>query len=208
MLINESCIDHVFPNGLMVSDPPYNQKYHYSQYRDNLPNAEYIKLLSVFRKPCVVIGYPEMIINTLYDVLGPVDEVVCWVYNSNTAKQSRLIGWWGCKPDFNKIGQAYKNPTDKRIKKRIAEGKTARGYDWWHIDQVKNVSKDHSHPCPIPYELARRIIVSTAKKGEVIIDPFAGIGTVLKAGQDLGHKTYGTEIDEGYYLDAKGLFNQ
>lgn len=202
VFLNKSCIGHEFPEGLMVSDPPYNQKYHYGFYKDALQNQDYRNLLRVFRNPCVVIGYPEMIINTLAPQMGGVDEVVCWVYNSNTAKQSRLVAWFGCKPDFKKIGQPYKNPTDKRIKDRIAQGKTARAYDWWNIDQVKNVSKKHSHPCPIPYELARRIIVSTALPGQTIIDPFAGIGTVLKAAHDLGYNYYGTEIDSVYHKES------
>ncbi len=123
MILNQSALETKFPDGIMISDPPYNQNYHYNSYSDNLMQSEYIRLLGVFRKPCVVIGYPEMIINIMGSILGHVDEVVCWVYPSNTAKQSRLIGWWGCKPDFRKVGQPYKNPNDKRIKKRIAEGK-------------------------------------------------------------------------------------
>ncbi len=202
MLLNKSCLDVDFPEGLMVSDPPYNQGYHYSTYKDRLKRDEFLKLLSVFRRPCVVIGYPEMIINELTDVLGKVDEVVSWVYPSNTAKQSRLVAWYGCKPDFRKIGQPYKNPTDKRIAKRIAEGKTARAYDWWEINQVKNVSKTHSHPCPVPSELIRRIIVSTACIGQTIIDPFAGSGTTLLQAKELGHPYFGTEIDEKYYAEA------
>ncbi len=94
MIINKTALKVDFPKGLMISDPPYNQKYHYLTYKDNLTNDEYIKLLSVFKKPCVIIGYPEMIINTMTRILGDIDEVVCWVYPSNTAKQSRLIGWW------------------------------------------------------------------------------------------------------------------
>ena len=78
----------------MISDPPYNQNYHYANYKDNVSDYSYKKLLEVFRKPCVVIGYPEMIINDLTPMLGWVDEIVCWVYNSNTAKQSRLIAWF------------------------------------------------------------------------------------------------------------------
>jgi len=198
-IINMSCLDFNFPDGLMVSDPPYNQGYHYLNYKDKLRREEYLKLLSVFRKPCVVIGYPEMIINELTEVLGKTEEVVCWVYNSNTAKQSRLVAWYGCKPDFNKIPQPYKNQFDKRIIKRILEGKTARGYDWWYINQVKNVSKQKTiHPCPIPEELARRIICSTAIKGQTIIDPFAGTGTVLRVAYKLGFQFIGTEIDKAY----------
>lgn len=130
---------------------------------------------------------------------GGIRQVVSWVYNSNTAKQHRLITWWNCQPDFKKIPQPYKNPTDKRIAKRISEGKTCRGYDWWEINQVKNVSKkDNPHPCPIPYELARRIVASTTKPGDLVCDPFAGSGTVLKAAQDLGRKAIGFELDQIY----------
>ena len=199
MILNQSCLDTVFPEGIMISDPPYNQNYHYKTYEDNLSDYKYKELLLVFRKPCVVIGYPEMIINDLTPLLGWVDDVVCWVYPSNTAKQSRLIAWYGCKPDFKKIGQPYKNPNDKRIAKRILEGKVARGYDWWLINQVKNVSKEKTiHPCPIPEEIARRIIVSTVDIGQTIIDPFCGTGTVLRVAKNLGFNIFGTEIDKQY----------
>ena len=30
-----------------------------------------------------------------------------------------MIAWYDCKPDFDKVKQPYKNPTDKRIKKLI-----------------------------------------------------------------------------------------
>ena len=205
-VFNQSALNTIFPDGLMVSDPPYNQGYHYASYKDNISSGEYKNLLRVFRKPCVVIGYPEMIINDLTSILGRVDEVVCWVYPSNTAKQSRLIAWFGCKPDFKKTPQEYKNPTDKRIAQRISEGKKARGYDWWLINQVKNVSKEKTiHPCPIPEELARRIILSTAIPGQIIIDPFCGTGTVLKMAKDLGFEIFGTEIDKSYFNIAKKL---
>ena len=206
MIVNKSCLDVEFPTGLMISDPPYNQNYHYSEYKDNISSNNYMKLLSVFRRPCVVIGYPEMIINTLSVIMGDVDEIVCWVYPSNTAKQSRLIAWYGCKPDFRKIGQPYKNPADKRIAKRISEGKTARAYDWWEINQVKNVSKEKTiHPCPLPEALVKKIILSTAQTGQTIIDPFAGTGTVLRVAKSLGFQVFGTEMDENYCNVANTL---
>lgn len=206
MILNQSCLDTIFPEGLMISDPPYNQNYHYGIYKDSISDYEYGKLLSIFRKPCVVIGYPEMIINQLTKFFGWVDEIVCWVYPSNTAKQSRLIAWYGCKPDFKKISQPYKNPKDKRIAKRIQEGKMARGYDWWEINQVKNVSKEKTiHPCPIPEELAKRIIVSTANDNQLIIDPFCGTGTVLRVAKNLGYEVFGTEIDRNYYEVANKI---
>lgn len=195
----------------VVSDTPYNQGYHYSKYTDNLEDKEYYEMLTAAfnSKKSVVISYPEETINLFGGGrFGVCEQVVCWVYNSNTAKQSRLISWWNCKPDMRKISQPYKNPKDKRIAKRIAEGKTARAYDWWEINQVKNVSKKHSHPCPIPYELAKRIILTTTQKNDLIIDPFAGIGTVLKAAKDTGRRWLGFEIDEEYHKIAIELLSQ
>ena len=128
------------------------------------------------------------------------EQVVSWVYNSNTGKQHRLISWWGCKPDFRKIRQPYKNLNDKRIKARIAAGKTgAKPYDWWEINQVKNVSKEKTnHPCQIPEEIIRRIILITAKPGELIIDPFGGSGTTAKVAKDLGFDSIIYETDPTY----------
>lgn len=198
-------------DAFFISDPPYNQKYHYSTYGDDLPTIEYVKLLEdAFKgKKSAIILYPEETINLLGGGrMGEAQQVVSWIYNSNTAKQSRLVSWFNCKPDMKKIPQAYKNPTDKRIAKRIAEGKSARSYDWWEINQVKNVSKkDNPHPCPIPYELAKRIILSTTNEGDLVCDPFAGSGTVMKAAKDLGRNYIGFDIDKKYidYMVSLGL---
>lgn len=195
-------IKTVSQDAFIISDPPYNQKYHYSTYKDALGAKEYLELLqAVFGgRKAVIIHYPEETINLMGGgSMGRVEQVVSWVYNSNTAKQHRLVTWWNCQPDFKKIPQPYKNPTDKRIAKRIAEGKVCRSYDWWEINQVKNVSKkENPHPCPIPYELARRIIASTTEAGDLVCDPFAGSGTVLKAAQDLGRKAIGFDLDPKY----------
>jgi site-specific DNA-methyltransferase (adenine-specific) len=195
-------IDSIPSSAFIISDPPYNQKYHYNNYKDNMDEQEYRDLLyQVFvDRKSVIIHYPEQTLEILATLdLGKVGDVVSWVYNSNTAKQHRLITWWNCKPDMRKILQPYKNPTDKRIAERIKEGKTCRGYDWWEINQVKNVSKKgFSHSCPIPEEVARRIIVSTTEKGDLVVDPFCGSGTILKVAKELGRDFIGIEIDPDY----------
>lgn len=186
----------------IITDPPYNQGYHYNEYKDSLGEQEYRDMLYEILngKKSVVIHFPEETLKILATLdIGELKEVVSWVYPSNTNKQSRLITWWNCKPDFKKIPQPYKNPTDKRIAKRIAEGKSARGYDWWEINQVKNVSKgDNAHPCPIPLEVARRIILSTTEIGDLVVDPFAGGGTVCLAAQQLGRRYIGIETSQEY----------
>jgi site-specific DNA-methyltransferase (adenine-specific) len=198
--------DFDIPIGLTITDPPYNQGYVYNEYKDRLSETEYIELLSKIPTPCVIIHYPEETINLLPKAIkAKCEQVVCWVYNSNTGKQSRLISWWGCKPDFRKVRQPYKNLNDKRIQKRIAEGKTgAKLYDWWEINQVKNFSKEKTeHPCQIPEALISRIIKITAKEGETIIDVFGGSGTTIKVANELGYNAISFDINEAYSLITK-----
>ena len=196
----------------IISDPPYNQRYHYSSYGDDMQLKEYTDMLAdaFGGYNSIIIHYPEETVNVISRAMSAdwCEQSVAWVYNSNTAKQHRQVTWWNCKPDMRKVGQPYKNPTDKRIAKRIADGKTAKSYDWWEINQVKNVSKkDNPHPCPIPYELSKKIILLTVPVGGTVIDPFAGSGTVLQAAKDTGRNYIGFEIDKIYYqyMKSKGL---
>jgi DNA modification methylase len=212
-IFNEDFRNHLSnfnSNAYVISDPPYNQKYHYSLYSDDMDIDEYGTMLrdAFSGQKSVIISYPEETLNIVSRTMTDdvCEQSVAWVYNSNTAKQHRLVTWWNCKPDMRKIGQPYKNPTDKRIAKRISEGKEARLYDWWEINQVKNVSKkDNPHPCPIPYELAKRIILLTVPEKGLVIDPFAGSGTILQAAKDTGREYLGFEIDKTYYEYMKNI---
>jgi site-specific DNA-methyltransferase (adenine-specific) len=172
---------------IIVTDPPFNIGYHYKNYKDNLSEDEYYSWLAeVFSfSPFVCTHYPE----ALYKLSRKVEEipsrVISWVYNSNTARQHRDIAFFRIEPDFRKLKQQFKNPTDKRIQKRIAEGKLARGYDWWNVNQVKNVSKDKTdHPCQMPLEVMENII-KLLPEDKIIVDPFAGSGTTGVACKNL-----------------------
>jgi len=107
----------------------------------------------------------------------------------------------GCKPDFSKVLQPYKNLEDKRIQKRISEGKLgSKLYDWWEINQVKNVSNQKwNHPCQIPEKVIENIILTTASKEDTIIDVFAGSGTTGFVAKKLGYDSHLYEIDKKYY---------
>jgi len=194
---------------VIVTDPPFNIGYHYNNYEDNMDSQDYYEMLgSVFQySPFVVIHYPEEIYKIAFQVGEFPDKVVSWVYNSNMAKQHRDIAFFGIKPDFKQYGQPYKNPTDKRIMKRIADGKTARLYDWWEINQVKNVSKDKTnHPCQMPLEVMKRI-VGILPPNYTVLDPFMGSGTTGLACKLLNIDFIGIELDKEYYDIANDRIN-
>jgi DNA modification methylase len=184
--------------GCVVSDPPYNVGYHYEGYSDDLDAEEYQELLrNVLYTPSVVIHYAEDICKLSWTLEEIPKKIVAWVYPSNTRRQWRSIAWFGIKPDFTLERQPYKNPTDKRIAERIANGQSARLYDWWEIDQIKNVGNEKTeHPCQIPLKVLDRILKITP--AEFYVDPFMGSGTTLRAAKDLGRKAIGIEINERY----------
>lgn len=192
---------------VIVTDPPFNIGYHYNQYKDKMKETEYYKWLESVVTcrglPFVIIHYPEALYKLSYQVRCMPERVVSWVYNSNTARQHRDIAFFGITPDFSKVRQPYKNPNDKRIKERIARGcKGAKLYDWWNINQVKNVSKkDLTHPCVMPVEVMKNII-GILPKDYIIIDPFLGSGTTGIAAKELGRDFIGCELNEEYYKEA------
>lgn len=188
-------------NPIIVTDPPFNIGYRYNTYRDRMDEDEYYHMLGgvLAYCPSVVIHYPESLYRLAREMDTSPVKVVSWVYNSNTARQHRDIAFFGVKPDFAKVKQPYKNPSDKRIKAQIAKGKTgANIYDWWDINQVKNVSKVKTkHPCQMPLEVMRRII-GILPDDVTIVDPFMGSGTTGVACAELGRDFVGIELDKGY----------
>ena len=193
-------------NPIIVSDPPFNIGYKYDKYKDKMNDDDYYTFMGeVFGMcPSVIIHYPESLYKIAFQIDMFPERVVSWVYNSNTAKQHRDIAFFGVKPDFNKVRQPYKNPNDKRIQKRIAEGKTgAKLYDWWNINQVKNVSKvKTNHPCQMPLDVMTNII-GILPDDATIIDPFMGSGTTGVACKKLGRDFIGIEMSQDYFDIAK-----
>lgn len=194
------------PDVVVVTDPPFNIKYHYKGYSDNLDENEYYEMLVNIVKsfPSVIIHYPEQLHRLSVESRSVPQRCVSWVYNSNTAKQHRDIAFYGLNPTMTNALQPYKNPNDKRIKDRIARGiKGGRMYDWWNVNQVKNVNKDKTiHPCQMPLEIMKNI-VSTLPEGCIVFDPFMGSGTTAVACVELGYDFIGCEIDKDYYNASK-----
>ena len=54
------------------------------------------------------------------------------------------------------------------------------------------------HPCSYPVALISPLIFSSCQPYGVVLDPFAGSGTTLRAAKDLGRKAIGIEICEKY----------
>jgi DNA modification methylase len=58
------------------------------------------------------------------------------------------------------------------------------------------------HLCPMQFDLADRIIRQFTQPGEIVFDPFMGIGTVPARAIKAKRIGWGCELSHGYYMDA------
>lgn len=168
----------------------------YKDFSDNLPHAEYIDwqksvLLECWKKlnSTGAIFYnhkPRVLNGVLYTPLEyspelPVRQIIIWAraggINFNVAFYMPTCEWIVvfAKPDF-------------RLRDKAASGVG----DVWRITQENN----SLHPAPFPIELPKTAIQTTG--AQMILDPFMGSGTTLRAAKDLGVKAVGIEISERY----------
>lgn len=70
----------------------------------------------------------------------------------------------------------------------------------WHIAPVP--PKQLAHPCPFPEEIPYRLIRLYSYTGDLVLDPFAGIGTTLKVANATGRGWVGYERKPEYVAAA------
>jgi len=71
--------------------------------------------------------------------------------------------------------------------------------DIWEIPNVKNNHPEKTeHPCQFPIELIERLVLSMTNPGDVVLDPYLGVGSALCAAVIHKRKGYGSDIMKEY----------
>lgn len=69
----------------------------------------------------------------------------------------------------------------------------------FHTDILtQTIQPFKDHPASYPLPMIEKLIHTTSRKGEVVLDPFAGSGTTLVAAKNLQRKYIGIEINKSY----------
>ncbi len=69
---------------------------------------------------------------------------------------------------------------------------------WDFYYESRDIRDKDIHPAVFPIALARRVIEVFTHKGELVVDPFSGIGTCLLAARDLDRNAVGFDINPKY----------
>lgn len=98
---------------------------------------------------------------------------------------------------------ASKNGNGKRwtfnyeLMKKMNNGKQMRNV--WEIPLTPKKEKwAGPHPTQKPMELLRRVILSSTKEGDIVLDPFVGSGTTSVVAKMLGRNSIGIEKEKKY----------
>lgn len=81
--------------------------------------------------------------------------------------------------------------------------------DVWHdINRMRTLNGEQSHRaqilhvCPLQFDIVERLINRFSSPGDLVFDPFAGLGTVPMMALRMGRRGRGVELNPGYFADA------
>ncbi len=170
------------PVDLVLTDPPYNVGVEYGTHNDTMAMAEFVEWATVWFRQCRELSQTVLITGQArlpqYAVIEPWTWLLAW-YKPAAMGRSPVgfnhfepIGLWG------KGSQAGLPDVIRAMIKPV------NGYGG-------------GHPCPKPIEWAKGQLIRFPN-AQIVLDPFAGSGTVLRAAKDDGRQAIGIEIEERY----------
>jgi len=119
----------------------------------------------------------------------------CFVLSKGTPKAANLLrdkANISAGKDKSGVGRRDTNGEHK-IEKRGISAEMSKRNNWWLISP-----QNGEHPAVFPEKLANGHVASWSNLGDVVLDPFAGSGTTLKAAKELGRRFVGIEINAEY----------
>ena len=81
--------------------------------------------------------------------------------------------------------------------------------DVWEIPNVKSNHPEKTiHPCQFPVELIERLVLSMTDPGDIVLDPYMGVGSAVIAAEMHGRTGYGCDTSDEYVAIARQRLGQ
>lgn len=86
------------------------------------------------------------------------------------------------------------------IRPQDAPSSFSPNHDTWYFARVAGTFKEREgfHGCQMPEQLLARIIRSSSRPQELVLDPFGGSGTTMSVAKKLGRQWMGYELSDEY----------
>jgi len=224
----DNCIDLIF------TSPPYNFGLDYENHQDGVDWEKYFeKLFSIFKECIRVLKYGGRIIvnvQPLFSDYVPIHHIISNFFMENKLIWKGEILWdkhnYNCK--YTAWG-SWKSPSNPYLKytwefleifckgdlKHEGDDKMADitadefkkwVYAKWDIQPEYNM-KRYGHPAMFPEELVERVLKLFSFKGDIILDPFNGVGTTTAVAKRLSRNYLGIDISKEYCKKAEERLN-
>jgi hypothetical protein len=79
---------------------------------------------------------------------------------------------------------------------------------WHDVNRMRTLNGEQAqrnlvqHICCLQFDIVDRLINRYSNPGDVVLDPFSGLGTTAVRALKLGRQAVGVELNAGYFLDA------
>lgn len=128
-----------------------------------------------------------------------------WIKKSNINLYQTII--WDRKADVNNSKYFFQPvyeiiywlTKDNKKSPKFYKSKLYHKKSIWSISPKKNIP----HPAPFPEELVEQCILATTDKGDIVLDPFSGIGTVAVVSKRLNRHYIGFDLSDEYIKIAE-----
>lgn len=196
--------------GLVLTSPPYNLceggrrpsgslwsalDTGYASFNDDMPRADYL-------------AFQHSVLRACWSTLN--DQGAIYYNHKQLARGNHITNPFDCIPEELPIRQVltwdrgdigvqrsywHYCPADEWV---FILAREAFRLNTLSVSSIWRIAPtyDRDHPASFPLPLAKRAIHTT--DALVVLDPFMGSGTTLRAAKDLGRKAIGVEIEERY----------
>lgn len=213
----DGCVDLAF------ADPPYNIGYVYDEYKDDLPDDQFVKWCRDWMAACQRVLAPT---GSFYIAIG--DDFAAQLRMNGKELGFTLRNWIIWAYSFgqhtkNKFGRGHthilyftKDAKNFTFNDHLLRYPSARHTEYQDLranpkgrlpsdvwDEFPRVcgtfaERDGFHGCQLPESLLTRIIMASSNPGGVVLDPFVGSGTTAAVAKRLGRRYVGVDLSDEY----------
>ena len=203
---------------LIVTDPPYNLNKNYGNNQDNLDFEAYLDFSRKWLKEAkrvltkdgsIYVFMGMRYISYIYMILEQelkmhFNSWITWYYTQGIGKVKGFSSRHDDILFFTKDKSNYVFNLDEiripqKFYRSINNMRGANPGNVWEFSHMHYCNKNRQcHPTQKPEALYERMILASSNENDVVLDPFAGSGTLLRVCQQTNRQEIGIEINPDY----------